>query len=166
MSKTTKKRPPRRWTAAQAAQETGVNPTTLARGLRRVGLPTGHGVTYTLRQIVDAAFDESYVERVLSIRAKRRLLELKRRKLEADLVDRGVVVRLLREAFAPVAAMVEALPAELSTKANPADPDFAHKALDQWVDRSMKQIQAGITAAIGPKAPRRPASKSTRRKAK
>jgi len=138
-----------KWTLETAAREFGVSRETVKRGLTANGetVKRGRASSFTTQQIVAAIFGDLKHERLLKTREERTLLELERREKEGELVSMAAAVEILTRAYLPVRQRLLALPSEMASRCNPTDPTFAHKALDEWVERAMRQIQSGLPKA-------------------
>lgn len=76
--------------------------------------------------------------------ARAALLEKKLAEKNKDLIPSGEAEELIRTALLPVRQRLMALASEAAVMCNPTDPQFAHAALTQWVDRALPMIRAHI----------------------
>ena len=58
-----------------------------------------------------------------------------------DLVPKEFVDKALRETLLPVRQRLMAMPSELASNANPADPQHARKAAESWLEINMPIMQ-------------------------
>lgn len=135
------------YSATSAASELGITRQALDKRLKSSGLKLGRGVTYTLRQIVDA-MNSSANDKEAIIKARRKKLEEEAALLEYDrlerekvLVNLNDVLRLVEAPWVVVRQRMLALPAEAAAKCNPGDPDLAREALDGWLNYSLASIR-------------------------
>ena len=92
---------------------------------------------YFLRRVGDAK------ARLIAARADRemeeaKLAEIKRQRLEGELVPMQEAAELYAKVITPLRGRLLALPPELSAKVNPTEPALAHDALTEWTSATLR----------------------------
>src|SRR5437588_9135024 len=118
-----------RWAAAL-----GTEPRTLGRKLSAAGIHLQPRQLISARMVFTAVVGDAGAERARKTKAESRLLELKLRQQQDELVPLAEAENLLRDVLFPIRQWVLALPASACSRCNPADPQLARDALQRIVD--------------------------------
>jgi hypothetical protein len=87
-----------------------------------------------LRELRDGLREEQEKE----TRARRKLLEERLRVSKRELVPLEEAADMIRRMLLPARQRLLGAPAELASRCNPSDPEFARRALQQWSDESLR----------------------------
>ncbi len=123
---------------------------TLYAALKRIGKPTGKQAKCTVSQAYEALTQKAdskgtlQEERLLKLRAERKLMEQELAKNEQELIPAQEASDLATRCLVPVRQRLNSLPTEAATRVNPGDPKLAEAALRKWVDDSLAMIREGL----------------------
>lgn len=130
-----------RWTIPQAAAMFGCKADTIRIEIQRRGGNPQRGDTFTVRELFNAARSDWKEAQTRKALAEAENRETKTAILRGDLLPKDEVVSFIRKTFGPVREQVLAMPAVLSGKVNPADPEHARAHLEQWRDLFLRQCK-------------------------
>lgn len=140
-----KKDPPIRLTAYAAARELGVSIETLRRNLKEIGEDTKGGAKFPLRTVYRALTSDGKDAKNRQARADAESAEINLRKLKEELADVSVIEKRITEILMPIRDRFNSLAAEACARCNPADPELARRALDEWVADTLRTVRTEFT---------------------
>jgi hypothetical protein len=144
---------PIRWTILRAANEFGVDRSTLTRALIREGheiRPSARGQTpqdFRTRDIVAALFGDEDRARARDLEASAKLKEQKHARLAGELVDWSEVESRVGRFLAPLRTAIVTAKAVLPSKVNPTDPHLARAAIETWESQTLALLSDEARAA-------------------
>ena len=97
-----------RWNVAQAAQEFGLNPKTLAGRIKRESIEPGKDRCFSTKEICSAVFGDIEGEKLLLTRQQRIKLEMENAESESRLVDAAAVRSVMERGLAAMTLAVMA----------------------------------------------------------
>jgi len=105
--------------------------------------------------VFTAVVGDAGAERARKTKAESRLLELKLRQQQDELVPLAEAENLLRDVLFPIRQWVLALPASACSRCNPADPQLARDALQRIVDDALPTLRRAMPNPKDPKPERK-----------
>ncbi len=132
------------WTIQKAGIEFGCSRETLKRRLADQGAKPDANGHYSTKQILASFVGDYRAARTREVDERGRLLALKRKERENELMDHDAAMAIITGWFLPIRQKLVALAPEMKHRCNPVDPELAGKALEDWSRDAMRSIQSEI----------------------
>jgi DNA-binding transcriptional MerR regulator len=131
------------------ARELGVSIATLRMRLRQLDIDLEAGQKFGARIIYQAMTGGLQQARAREANARAEVAELEAAKMREDLKPVADLLASLRNTLLPIRQRLLALPSEAAHNCNPADPEHARRALQDWLDISLAIIQTEQSKLMG-----------------
>jgi hypothetical protein len=147
MSKSTRKAPGVKWTLLRASAEFGVTRETIRRGLFTNGVEVKPNRTYSTREIHNAIAGDLKAARAREALANAIARERDNRVADGELIPLADNLAWQERVLLPVRHRLVALPGSLAQRCNPSDPQFAQRALDEWLNETLPLLRTEVAKA-------------------